>query len=241
MKRPLLSPLIAALMVGAGLILGGLMSYLPDQFPDLFKDHPVRFWGSVIGLISLLVGYAFAQAQQRTNPANIQSSTSSDQRQDAQNRQAMLEKVRATWIAGVLDPSLYKETLITLGLHARSDAVTRPIDVLVQRPHHADRVLPLDRPISQVYDDLNGAMLILGAPGAGKTTLLLELTRDLLDRASHDPRSRFRWSFPCHPGPSNAARSPIGWWTNCISATMYPLRLPRHGSMPTKSCLCSMG
>jgi hypothetical protein len=57
----------------------------------------------------------------------------SDRRLDdleSRNRRAMIEKVRAIWITGVLNESLYKETLITLGLAKRPDAVERPMDLL---------------------------------------------------------------------------------------------------------------
>src|SRR5262249_45211226 len=40
----------------------------------------------------------------------------------SRNRRAMIEKVRAIWITGVLNESLYKETLIALGLTKRPDA-----------------------------------------------------------------------------------------------------------------------
>lgn len=45
---------------------------------------------------------------------------------------------------------------------------------------------PAGTPIVQVFDQLNGALLILGTPGAGKTTMLLELARDLIARAEQD-------------------------------------------------------
>ena len=45
------------------------------------------------------------------------------------------------------------------------------------------RPLPAGSRITEVYNDADGELLILGEPSAGKTTLLLELTRDLLDRA----------------------------------------------------------
>lgn len=51
------------------------------------------------------------------------------------NRQAMLEKVRAIWITGILQQSLYNETLIALGLAEQPDAVVRPLDIVVQRPN----------------------------------------------------------------------------------------------------------
>lgn len=118
--------------------------------------------------------------------------TSTDQR----NRGAMLHKVRTIWIEGLLKHSLYQETLIALGLHTRPDAVARPLDVLIHLPNQVDTVLPPDTRIVHVFDACDGALLILGAPGAGKTTLLLELTRDLLDCADHDPHHPIPVVFP---------------------------------------------
>ena len=57
------------------------------------------------------------------------------------------------------------------------------MDLLVQRPDQADQHLPPGARIIDVYDELDSALLILGAPGSGKTTLLLELARELLYRA----------------------------------------------------------
>ena len=37
-----------------------------------------------------------------------------------------------------------------------------------------------------MFEQMGGALLILGAPGAGKTTLLLELARDLIARAEQN-------------------------------------------------------
>jgi predicted NACHT family NTPase len=114
---------------------------------------------------------------------------------ESRNRRAMIEKVRAIWLTGVLNESLYKETLITLGLAKRPDAVERPMDLLVQRPDKADQHLPPGARIIDVYDELDSALLILGAPGSGKTTLLLELARELLNRAEQGKgHSYLMWS-----------------------------------------------
>jgi GTPase SAR1 family protein len=100
----------------------------------------------------------------------------------------MLEKVRHTWIKGLLEPSLSQLARIELGLETKPDVVDRPFDLLVQRPKQAPHPLPPGTPISQIFDDAGNALLILGEPGAGKTTLLLEFTRDLLERAQQDER-----------------------------------------------------
>ena len=51
-------------------------------------------------------------------------------------------------------------------------------------------------PLIDVFDRLDRALLVLGAPGAGKTTLLLMLARDLLQRAAHDPEQPIPVVFP---------------------------------------------
>ena len=103
------------------------------------------------------------------------------------NRQRMLEKVRALWIDGVLHESLRHATLIAPGLAYRPEAIARPWDLIVRQLDAAPRIVPPDTPISAVFDEMHGELLILGAPGAGKTTLLLELARTLLDHAGQDP------------------------------------------------------
>src|SRR5688500_7971206 len=58
------------------------------------------------------------------------------------NRSQMLEKVRFIWIKGLLEPSLDHLARIELGMETRPDAVTRPFDLLVQRPQQAPQSLP---------------------------------------------------------------------------------------------------
>jgi len=102
------------------------------------------------------------------------------------NRSAMIEKVRTIWINGVLQQSLFHETRVLLHLSERADAVAGPLDLLVERPGEGERSLPPGTQVVNVFDKMDRALLILGAPGSGKTTLLLELARDLLTRATHD-------------------------------------------------------
>jgi serine/threonine protein kinase len=102
------------------------------------------------------------------------------------NRQALLRKVSSFWIEGVLNHSLHGAALMTLGLETQPDAVANPWHLVLQHPDATPHLLPTGTRITQVYDDAQGDLLILGAPGAGKTTLLLELARDLLSRAHAD-------------------------------------------------------
>ncbi|GHO83567.1 NACHT domain-containing protein [Dictyobacter formicarum] len=105
--------------------------------------------------------------------------------QEKNNRLHLLKRVRRFWITDVLEHSLHHSTLIELGLQTRPDALINPWHLL-QESAQAKRTLPAQTSITQVYDEADGALLILGEPGAGKTTLLLELTRHLLNRAEQD-------------------------------------------------------
>lgn len=111
-----------------------------------------------------------------------------EQQRALRNRQAMLGLVHKTWIQGVLEKSLYKEILIELGFDARPDAVVHPWDMQIQMPDHASRAFPAGSSITDVFNEMSGAMLILGEPGSGKTTMLLELARESILRAQRDDK-----------------------------------------------------
>jgi DNA polymerase III delta prime subunit len=122
-----------------------------------------------------------------TSPASpfVVATTSTAER-DAQNRRRMIQRVRNFWIKGVLEQSLYQVARMELRLEARPAAVARPWDVVIQKSGRPPYSLPSGRPISQEFDEMNQAVLILGDPGSGKTTLLLELAKELLERADED-------------------------------------------------------
>jgi hypothetical protein len=115
---------------------------------------------------------------------------------ESRNRRAMIEKVWAIWITGVLQPSLPKDILLDLGLTEQPAMVTRTLDLYVQRPDLADQVQTPGTRLVDVFDRLDRTLLILGAPGAGKTTLLLTLAGDLLIRAAQDPEHPIPVIFP---------------------------------------------
>jgi eukaryotic-like serine/threonine-protein kinase len=125
------------------------------------------------------------------------------------NRRAMIEKVWAIWITGVLQPSLPQDILLELGLSERPALVTRAFDLLVQ-PDLTDRALAPGTPLVDVFDRLDRALLVLGAPGSGKTTLLLTLARDLLRRAAQDPEQPIPVVFPLSSWA--APRRPLAVW-----------------------------
>src|SRR5215471_3943286 len=104
-----------------------------------------------------------------------------------QNRLRLLQRVRSFWITGVLEQSLYREALITLGYQEQPDAVANPWRLIIQESEQASTPLPAGTRITEIYDEAGGELLILGEPGAGKTTLLLELCCELLSRAEQEP------------------------------------------------------
>src|SRR5262245_9731261 len=127
---------------------------------------------------------------------------------DSRNRQAMIEKVRTVWITGVLQPSLPRDILLELGLTERLAKVTRTVDLFLQHPDPAESLLAPGTQVIDVFDRLDHALLILGAPGAGKTTLLLQLTRDLLQRAAEDLEQPIPVIFPLSSWATR--RRPLG-------------------------------
>ena len=139
----------------------------------------------------------------------------------------MLKKVWTNWIEGYLKPSLFQETRILLGLSKSPDAVIRPLDLLVQRTDQEEQPLPPGIMVVAVFDAMDQALLILGAPGSGKTTLLLELARDLLDQATRDTTHSIPVVFPLSTWAER--RLPLAEWLIDELSKRYdvPLKLGR--------------
>ena len=132
----------------------------------------------VLFVLISLVPIAFSLWQARQKAAAEPSAAEA-----RENRQIMLSRVQNTWITGLLENELYYDKeLLPLGLCRR---VGDPWDPVLQNPLEPAAPLPLGTKISEVFDQADGKLLILGEPGAGKTTLLLELARDLLERAKN--------------------------------------------------------
>ncbi|GLX97880.1 hypothetical protein [Herbidospora sp. NBRC 101105] len=81
-----------------------------------------------------------------------------------------------------LDQEPIRAIRVQLDLDLVPDAVLPPPPADRVGPGAPLRVMENARPLD-VYDRLDGSMLILGAPGAGKSTMILELAKALLDRA----------------------------------------------------------
>ncbi len=150
------------------------------------------------------------------------------------NRQVMLQRVKTYWLVGVLQESLHGAELIDLAMTYRTNAVASPVAAnWAQADYHQpdnllpdelfDTPLPIGTNITEVYDEAEGTLLIMGEPGAGKTTILLQLVSDLLLRAQMDGR---------HPIPvvfslaSWANNMPLGDWMVNELANRY--EVPRR-------------
>jgi serine/threonine protein kinase len=118
-----------------------------------------------------------------------QSSTPYPPDQSA-DRLILINKVRNSWIKGVLETSLHHRAWIELKLEERLDAVSHPWGLAWESAAQSRRSLPTDTTVVELFLGMGQgrSLLILGDPGSGKTTLLLELCRDLLVRAEADDR-----------------------------------------------------
>jgi len=110
-----------------------------------------------------------------------------EQQRAQRNRRTMLQLVRNTWITGVLEQSLHGAAMMALGLEERTEAVEHPWEMILRASGESNQPLPPSTRIADVFDSMDRALLILGAPGSGKTTMLLELARHAIARAEQDP------------------------------------------------------
>lgn len=175
-------------MFVAGAI-GTLIGYFVNQLPgipdDLKQKYP--FWDkAVIGTVALLTVTGFAVAWQLLRLNGDEGLKEPAAKQLEKSRLKLLERLRKTWIEGVLERSLYHYARLELGLKVSSDTI-HPWEIRAVKGQE-QVTLPLGTPVIQRFDRLGvgGSMVILGEPGSGKTTTLLELARDLLVRAEVD-------------------------------------------------------
>ncbi len=86
-----------------------------------------------------------------------------------------------------LEQSLHNAVAIDLRKEKPPERMPRLCDIEVKIGNHPNSRLPPDKSVTNVFDDTEGKLLILGALGGGKTTTLLELAKDLINRAQNDP------------------------------------------------------
>jgi eukaryotic-like serine/threonine-protein kinase len=165
----------------------------PDQATLLALFVPALGLENEPELVARLLELAVATREEvvsisvkATQPTPIHMARPIPTTRQGRNRYAMLQNVRKFWIEGVLENSLYRATLIELDLKESIGKVENPWETLLRKVGTVDESLPPGTHILDVFDQLNGKLLILGDPGSGKTTTLLELARDLINRAEMD-------------------------------------------------------
>lgn len=101
----------------------------------------------------------------------------------------LLNRVKEFWIEGVLENSLYNLPLFDLSKDIVEEAIDKaanPLEQILELPTQPYRNLSPDQKIVDIFDELQGGLLILGEPGSGKTVTLLQLTHDLINRVEND-------------------------------------------------------
>jgi len=180
-------------LVVAGLVVGGVVVLALWSTPPAWLAEPRRVvlaglqWArthlltvAVAGLVvavASLVAAVVVPLLVALRQRDWARRDKADEHRRAQNRKVMLQRVHRKWIRDVLKPSLVDATQINLQL--------------MRVPTHqggAGQLEPLSpgTPLSKVFQEAGGGLLLLGAPGSGKTTALLKLTSDLIHQAEAD-------------------------------------------------------
>ncbi|MEO0687264.1 MAG: NACHT domain-containing protein, partial [Cyanobacteria bacterium J06649_11] len=109
-------------------------------------------------------------------------------REENRQRKVLLNKVKTSWIDGVLDKSLHAQFLIELGLEIRNQHIQNPLENFDKFITDQSKKLPGGTTASSLFEDMGDGrtLLILGEPGAGKTVTLLKLAESLILRAEQN-------------------------------------------------------
>ena len=198
------------------------------------------FWLAwpLLGVL-FVIGVALVVA---THRAGVERAAAPITRERAEfGRRSMLAAVREVWIDGVLARSLYRRTIIELGMEDRPDMLRNPWDLLVDTPTHEPRPLPPETSVADLLSRHRG-LLVLGAPGAGKTTVLLDLLEHLVAVARDDPTAPIPVVFQLASWGRDC-RLLADWLVDELSGPMYGCRgtWPSIGSPRNECCRCLMG
>jgi Cdc6-like AAA superfamily ATPase len=113
-------------------------------------------------------------------PARVQPLT----QQEYRYRQALLSRVKDSWIKGFLQNSLHNNAVIEFDIKERPDAIQSAFDdVPVELDESFEELQE-----TEIYSEMGTGktLLILGEPGTGKTITLLKIAQRLVARSEQD-------------------------------------------------------
>jgi hypothetical protein len=128
------------------------------------------------------------------------------------------QKVRASWIKGVLERDERYTSLVELGMEEIGGLVDR--DGQARTEERITEVASAAT-IRDVYRERKGFLLVLGEPGSGKTTAVLTIARELLDRADASPTAPIPVIFSLSSWGSK--RQPLQDWMVSELAAKYAI------------------
>ncbi len=171
---------VLIIIVGAiASLLVALTSLLVSTLTGIISSLPLwMILVSIVVVIVLATAFGLWYERLKSTPETLAAVQ--------ENRQRMLQRVQTKWITGFLENDRYYDKELLLLPLCR--CVGDRWDSELQDPLESAESLPLNTKISDVFNEADRRLLILGDTGSGKTTLLLELTRDLLKRAEHDEK-----------------------------------------------------
>ncbi|MFI6261385.1 NACHT domain-containing protein [Micromonospora sp. NPDC051006] len=161
-------------------LLGVATNVATGALPDGWSPYLWLAWPLLGALVVALVAVEVSRARE-PRPASPTVA--------ARARRVLLDRVRRYWVTNVLDRSLHEEARIELGIAATADDRRHPWSLHARGRDGFTGTLDAQTSVAALFDRLDRAVVVLGAPGAGKTTTLLELARDLLARAEADPEA----------------------------------------------------
>lgn len=160
-----------------------------SQHVETVEDGQVR--GVEIGAVT---GDVFIEAGEATRARR---------HRERRNGRILLDRVKESWVKGVLERSLFRGMRIDLDKVHVPEAIEHPWEEVLQLSDEPVPAVVAGKKPLDIHVKAGDSLLILGAPGSGKTITLLELARDAIARAERDPDSEIpvvfnlsSWSAP---------------------------------------------
>jgi len=180
MKR---SIIINIILIGSLASLNGILTNVATSvLPESWKEHLWVAW--VLVFLNTGVSTLLAIRQMRLESEGKQLVT---QALAERSRQQLLNCVYKEWILNRRNKALMQSEILSLELENRPDAIESRFDEVAQRPLNPQPILSGTK-ISDILEQSDNSLLILGEPGTGKSIMLYELTNGLLDRANQDEK-----------------------------------------------------